>query len=208
MPRAPRVKARKTPSQERSRAMVDLLLQTTARVLTREGYDGTSTNKVALAAGVSVGSLYQYFPSKEALVAGLIDRHHAEMMAMFMSSVAAVVDAPVPVAARQLVQSVIEAHAVDPKLHRILTEQVPRVGKLAQLMEDLDTHAEGAVRAYLERHKDELRVKDLALATFVVVHAVETVTHRGVLLPRVEGPEAREHLVNEVVDLIVRYLAP
>lgn len=116
-------------------------------------------------------------------------------------------DAPLPVAARQLVRSVIEAHAVDPRLHRILTEQVPRVGRLAQLMSDLDTHASAAVRAYLERHRDALRVKDLELATFVVVHAVETVTHRGVLLPSTTSPEGLERLIDEVVDLVVRYLA-
>ena len=69
---------RKSASQQRSRLTVDALLEATARVLMKEGYDRTSTNKIAAVAGVSIGSLYQYFPSKEALVAAVIDRHAAE----------------------------------------------------------------------------------------------------------------------------------
>ena len=67
--------ARKIASQERSRATVEAILEATARILIREGFDKASTNRVAEVAGVSVGSLYQYFPSKDALVAALIARH-------------------------------------------------------------------------------------------------------------------------------------
>ena len=66
---------RKSASQERSRSTVDALLEATARVLVKEGYDRASTNRIAEVAGVSIGSLYQYFPNKEALVAAVIDRH-------------------------------------------------------------------------------------------------------------------------------------
>ena len=79
MPRRPRTTPRKKPRQERSVATVDAILDATARVLCTTGYDRASTNRIALAAGVSVGSLYQYFPSKEALVAALAARHMATM---------------------------------------------------------------------------------------------------------------------------------
>ena len=59
---------------------VNALLEATARILIREGFDKASTNRIAEVAGVSVGSLYQYFPGKEALVAALIDRHNQEVM--------------------------------------------------------------------------------------------------------------------------------
>jgi len=62
------------PQQQRSKALVDTLLEATARILERSGLEETSTNEIARVAGVSVGSLYQYFPSKEALVAALIER--------------------------------------------------------------------------------------------------------------------------------------
>jgi AcrR family transcriptional regulator len=70
---------RKAASQERSRVTVDALVEATARVLIKEGHDRAGTNRIAEAAGVSIGSLYQYFPSKEALVAAVIDRHTQEI---------------------------------------------------------------------------------------------------------------------------------
>ena len=72
MARRPQSAPRKTASQKRSRFTVEALLDATARILMKEGFDRASTNEIAATAGVSVGSLYQYFPSKEALVAVLI----------------------------------------------------------------------------------------------------------------------------------------
>jgi AcrR family transcriptional regulator len=81
----PRTNPRKLASQERSRLTVDALLEATARILMKDGYDRASTNRIADAAGVSIGSLYQYFPSKEPLVAAVIDRHSQGMMQVVRS---------------------------------------------------------------------------------------------------------------------------
>src|SRR5205085_6092034 len=94
MPRRPATSARKTATQERSKATVDTLLAATARVLVKEGYDRASTNKIADAAGVSIGSLYQYFPTKEALVAAVIRRHMGEMMDVLRASLVRVAAMP------------------------------------------------------------------------------------------------------------------
>ena len=80
MARKPATKPRKNASQERSRLTVDALIEATARILVREGFDKASTNRIAEVAGVSIGSLYQYYPSKEALVAAVIVRHNQEIM--------------------------------------------------------------------------------------------------------------------------------
>jgi len=72
MARRPLTNPRKHASQERSRATVDALIAATARILVREGFDKASTNHIADLAGVSIGSLYQYFPSKESLVAAAV----------------------------------------------------------------------------------------------------------------------------------------
>jgi AcrR family transcriptional regulator len=69
---------------------VDAILSATARILCGTGYDRASTNRIALAAGVSVGSLYQYFPSKEALVAALVERHTESMMSLVRHKLAEV----------------------------------------------------------------------------------------------------------------------
>ena len=204
MPTAPRTSPRKAPRQARSQATVDAILSATARVLSRDGYDHLSTNRVAELAGVSIGSLYQYFPNKESLVAALIDRHREKMMGILFARIAEVGNERIGVAARTIIEAMVEAHAADPKLHRILADQVPRVGRLKNLMEDVEVHAAAAVRAYLEAHRDELRVDDLDAAVFVVANAVEAITHRSAITHS-EIETAR--LTDATTDMVVRFLA-
>ncbi|MCA9490762.1 MAG: helix-turn-helix transcriptional regulator, partial [Myxococcales bacterium] len=78
---------RKSPRQQRSEQTVAVLLQATARVLVDTGWDRASTNRIARAAGVSVGSLYQYFPNKESLVLALARQHAEEVVAMLAAHV-------------------------------------------------------------------------------------------------------------------------
>jgi AcrR family transcriptional regulator len=201
--RRPVTVPRKNASQERSRATVDTLLAATARVLVKEGYDHASTNKIALAAGVSIGSLYQYFPTKEALVAAVIERHIGEMMDIVRASLIRVAPLPLREAARELVRVMIEAHRIEPRLHRVLVEQIPRVGNMEQI-ERVDEEAITLVRAYLEAHRDEVGVDDLDMAAFLAVSSVEAMTHVAVL----RRPELLDdpRFVDEVTALVVRYV--
>jgi AcrR family transcriptional regulator len=186
--------------------MVDALLAATARVLVKEGYDRASTNKIAEAAGVSVGSLYQYYPSKEALVAAVIDRHTGEMMGLVREALARVTSLPLAEAARELVKVMMDAHRIEPKLHRVLVEQIPRVGNL-EAIESLDTEACALVRAYLEAHRDEIKVANLDVAAFVAVTSVEALTHAAVLRRPATLDDANiGAFVDEVAALVVRYL--
>jgi AcrR family transcriptional regulator len=203
MARRPLTTPRKDATQERSRATVDALLAATARVLVREGYDRASTNKIAHAAGVSVGSLYQYFPGKEALVAAVIHHHIGEIMDLVRASLVRVATLPLADAARELVSVMIDAHRIEPKLHRVIVEQIPRVGDLEHI-EKVDDEAIALVRAYLESRKAEIAVADLDLAAFVAVTSVMALTHAAVL----RRPSLLEdgRFVDEVASLVVRYL--
>lgn len=207
MARRPLTKPRKHASQERSRATVDALVQATARILVKEGFDHASTNRIAEVAGVSVGSLYQYFPGKESLVAAVIERHRQEIMHTLRAELAEVMTQPVKQAVRSLVAVAVKAHRVDPKLHRVLAEQIPRVGKLEKL-ETFDRENYTLFRTYLERHQDELRVDDLELASFVCVTSIEALTHNAVLhYSQMLSDEAMETLIDEAARLVVGYLA-
>jgi AcrR family transcriptional regulator len=150
--RAVRTVPRKKPRQERSQQTVDVILQAAARVLVRDGFDRTSTNRIAEEAGVSIGSLYQYFPSKEALVAALVERHTDEMLGKLEASLPELVALPLAQAARQVVELMLAAHAVDPKLHQVFVEQVPRVGRLDRLHE-VERQTMALVRAWLDLHR-------------------------------------------------------
>jgi AcrR family transcriptional regulator len=198
---------RKSASQKRSRAMVETLLDATARVLTREGYDRASTNRIAETAGVSVGSLYQYFPNKEALVAALVARHNRELLELVRDAVKKVASFDLATAMRELVRAAVDAHLVDPALHRIFAEQVPRMGQLAKI-ESLQQEAFLLMRSYLEERRDEISVGDLDAATKICVTTVEALTHEFVI----NKPDAlagdRDRFIDEVTRLIVGYLTP
>ena len=207
MARRPLTNPRKDASQGRSRATVDALVEATARILVREGFDKASTNRIAAKAGVSVGSLYQYFPSKEALVAAVMERHNKELMQFVRGKLAAVGSLPLERAVRELVAAAIEAHRIDPKLHRVLAEQIPRTGKLEHI-ETFNRENYALFRAYLEAHSDEFRAIDLALAAFVCVTTIEALTHNAVLhhSAMLSNDAAMGELVDEATRLIVRYL--
>jgi len=203
--RRPLTKPRKEGSQERSRATVDALVEATARILVREGFDKASTNRIAAVAGVSVGSLYQYFPSKEALVAAVIERHQQEIMQVVRGELAEAANQPIEQGVRTLVAVAVKAHRVDPKLHRVLAEQIPRVGRLEK-METFNRENYALFRAYLERHREEIRAADLALAAFVCVTSIEALTHTAVLHHEIVSDEATEALIDEATRLVVGYL--
>jgi AcrR family transcriptional regulator len=194
---------RKAPQQARSLATVDAILTATARVLVKHGYDHASTNRVAEEAGVSVGSLYQYFPTKEALVAALIDRHMTEMTALIETNIDVLRDAPLPVATRALVKLMLKAHAQNPKLHKIFAEQVPRVGRMSRFY-DIERQIGERIRAYLEGHERELRIQNLDMSLFIVVSVVEALTHMTVVDH--PGRFDEEELLDEITTLVVRYV--
>jgi len=206
MPPRTRTVPRKMPKQQRSKETVDVILAATARVLVKEGFDRASTNRIADAAGVSIGSLYQYFPSKEALVAALVERHIETMSEALEAQMAALAHAPVAEVVRRMVVLMLEAHAVEPELHRVLNEQVPRVGRLHRVHE-VEARMQRLGRVYFEARRAELRPGlDLDTAAFVVVQTIEALTHGAMI--HAETAPTREALVEEVTTLVLRYLQP
>ena len=200
-----RVNPRKSASQERSRLTVQAILDATARILVREGFDKASTNRIAEVAGVSIGSLYQYFPSKEAIVAALIDRHNQKVMRAVQGELAEAVDLPLNDGVRRLVALAVRAHRIDPKLHRALTEQIPRVERL----ENVETFSQqncALFAAYLERRRSEIRVEDLELASFICVTSIEALTHTAVLHRKMLADGEVESLIEATTRLIFGYL--
>jgi AcrR family transcriptional regulator len=154
---------------------------------------------------VSIGSLYQYFPSKEALVAALIDTHVNDMLGVLRATLVRVVDAPLEVAVRETVRSVVRAHALDPRLHRAIAEGVPKAGKRASV-HDVERAAATSLLPYLVARKSELlpqRRTNLELTVFVLVQSVEGVVHAAVIG---DLPFQEDDLVDELTDLSLRYL--
>jgi AcrR family transcriptional regulator len=205
MPARPRTTPRKTPRQDRSKATVDAILDATARVLLRHGYDRASTNRVATEAGVSIGSLYQYFPSKEALVAAVIERHSERSCAGLQEKMQEVAAEPIPVVVRELVSALIQAKQVEPKLHKVLIEQIPRVGRLSRVKE-MEARVGEMLRVFFEARRAEIRPANLDAAVFTLVTLGVALSH-GIAIDRPEHLSERE-LVDEFTEIVCRYLIP
>jgi AcrR family transcriptional regulator len=154
---------------------------------------------------VSVGSLYQYFPSKEALVAALIDRHNRQVMQAIQGELAEALKLSMEEAVRRLVSIAVKAHRVDPKLHRALTEQIPRVGRLENV-EFFNRQYYALFENYLKSRRGELSVTDLGLAAFVCVTSIEALTHTAVLHRKMVSAEEVDALIEQGTRLVVGYL--
>lgn len=115
---------RKLASQERTKITVEAILDAAAHVSVHEGYARTSTNRIAVAAGVSIVSLHQYFPNKEPLVA----RHKREILAILENAIQECALEDLNSAMSELIRAMIAVQTVDPSLHCILKEEVPRIG--------------------------------------------------------------------------------
>jgi len=179
-------------------------LSATKRVLVRDGYEKTTTNRVAEVAGVSIGSLYQYFPSKEALVSALVDRHMATMLNVLASTYATSSEnASIEETVRTVIHAAFAAHRVNPKLHRVILEQMQRLGSLDRI-DAFEAQAQQLVEAFLTNHAHQIRRKNIKLAARAALLAVRGTTLWTVLrTPDQLGDTA---FIDEISDMITRYL--
>ena len=173
----PLQKPRKLPKQERSQATVSAILIATTRILTEEGYDKFNTNRVAELAGVSVGSLYQYFPNKAALLYALGEHHANEMAELAQHHLEDLGDRSILEVLQQIIKAVLAAYAVNPKLYRILHQQVPRSEEMRKLD---DARLEQMLYSFLALHRDQLRPKNLDITVFIVSHTIKALLYDAI----------------------------
>ncbi|MCP9967782.1 TetR/AcrR family transcriptional regulator [Actinomadura madurae] len=196
-----RLQPRRKPSQVRAELTRERILTAAAHVFTEYGYAAGTTNRIAERARISIGSLYQYFPNKDAILAELAVRHldrgtwtRADQFDLSAGSLEAAV--------RTLVRDAVDNHRDDPRLLRIMIEEVPLS---RELLDTIDRHEKtrvGQVRDLLARHPD-VRVRDLDTAADLIVTTVELNTHKIMARPQTTSVETFE---NELVDMVTRYL--
>ena len=126
MKTAEKALTRREPKQQRSLHTVNAVLEGVPLVAKRHGIRAITTNRIAEAAGVSIGSLYQYFPDKRAIFAALHDRHVDDVREVIERTTAACASAPLEEFARELVESLLNVHAEGAELHEIISSAVPQ----------------------------------------------------------------------------------
>lgn len=131
---------RKTPVQGRSRETVGYILKAAAQLFGELGYGGTTTNHVAERAGVSIGSVYQYFPNKEALLLALAERHLEDVRNEITAVLRMLREEGLAPEAffRTFIEAVVDFHRSEELLHRLFFQEAPNTKRLWKLVGTLE----------------------------------------------------------------------
>ena len=184
-------------------ATVQAILDATAHILVSEGYEALNTNVVAERAGVSIGSLYQYFPNKGALIAAVRQRHADQTRETLVSLAAQAIHLPLRQAVPCLIDAVMASHRIEPQLHQVLEREVPRQFQSWDVTEG-EVELRTLLQALLQPHQGQLIVSDLALASLVLVRMVDALVHAPLIQdPMGIDPKAIEQ---EISTVVLRYL--
>ena len=190
---------RRQPKQRRSQETVEAVLQAVVKILKRDGVDAVNTNRIAEVAGVSVGSVYQYFPDKRAIFLALHDRHADEIGRVIDRTVVEHAGENLEDLLRALIAALVDTHAPDPELFALLDVEVPHRTTSAQ---SLQTRLRNALRLALGARGDGRREVERTL--FVVAHMIDGLTHGAVLdRPKSLSLAAAK---DEIVKAVTAYL--
>jgi AcrR family transcriptional regulator len=193
---------RRQPQQRRARNTVESVLDAVVRILKREGVGAVTTNRIAEVAGVSIGSVYQYFPDKRAIFVALHARHVESIDRMVEAKLTEHATSPLATLLGAMVEAMIEAHEGDPELYELLYAEVPH---RAEGTKDFTVRLHGAFRLALAARAHELgRRRDLDAMVFVVTHMVDALSH-GAVLRRPAGMSLSA-AKKEAVRAILAYL--
>jgi AcrR family transcriptional regulator len=191
---------RKEPRQARSRATIDVILDAAAHILGQRGWIGLTTNNVAEAAGVSIGSVYQYFPNKLALIEAVRRRHFDDVLATLHAAVDQGTTRARRVAA--LVDGMIAVHSRYPAAHRVLLEESPRGTGSRDAHDLFETACQKAYQAIVGANARG--ATDTPIAAQVLAGALAGAVHEAARQGTLNLPGLRAELVHLVTSYLSR----
>lgn len=193
----------KAPQQARAKATVDAIVEATGQVLGRRSFKETTTAEVAARAGVSVGSLYQYFPDKQALIAAFIERRLAEDIELMERVAARSVGASPVTLLRIVTEEMVALYRRDRALYASVVEILPWAEETPELREGL-ARAVGLTAMHLRAHPEVHRGRDPELLALVIVHALRAALFRIVehQPERLDDPALAEILVGGTMGFL------
>ena len=195
-------KPRKLPRQARSRVSFDAVLGGCARVLERGGYEALTTNAVAAAAGVGIGTLYDFFPNRDAVLLALAEQRLARLQDEVRAGLEEATELDSQQALDVLIRRIVRTVAADRALYRVLLSE-PKLRSRPETRRALGSFFELA-RLSAERAKGRLALPDPPadawLVSRILAHAVLDIVWQG------RGELSRERLTTSLVRLAHRML--
>lgn len=176
--------ARRKPVQKRAQITVEAILDAAIKLLKRSGATSLTTNRIAETAGVSIGSVYQYFPDKRAIYLALHERHMAQVDGVMRRRISECAHTTLEELIGAMIDGMIEAHETDPELSVLLQSEIPhRAGGTV----DFSIRNLGIFREALAIHRKEFgRKTDLSMQTFIVINMIYSLGH-AIVLQRPSG---------------------
>jgi AcrR family transcriptional regulator len=169
---------RRKPRQRRARLAVESMLDAVVRIAKREGIHAITTNRIADVAGVSIGSVYQYFRDKRSIFISLHRRHIEEIDRLIEKTLLENAAAPLDDLLRAMVEAMIDAHTADPELHEMLFSQIPH---RAEGTKDFALRVHGAFRLAISSRARAINARELDRIVFVVTNMVDALCHAAAL---------------------------
>jgi AcrR family transcriptional regulator len=198
------VNPRKFPQQSRAKASVDPMIEASIQLLLDGGYERFTTARAAERAGVSVGSLYQYFPNKAALASAVIARCCDNFLIAFNAALSERHRVTLSDCVAAIVEVTLISHHLTPELHRVVFDLAPRIGVEAKTQYVSETTTR-AIEGMLRSHTDEISPDiDIPTAAVVIETLLSALAHR-----ELRGHPAHlggERLAREASRLITNYL--
>lgn len=184
---------------------MEQIIQAATQIFTERGYAGATTNHIAERAGVSIGSLYQYFPNKEAILATLATRH-IEIAGNLLVSLMAGLNLPETDLAellRLFIQSTLELHTGNPRLNYVILSEAVWSAEAMEQVHELEDQFIDQLALTLDTHR-QVSVKNSRHAAYILVHTIKNLAHEFVIHPPAGMSE--EAFVEEMVELVGGYL--
>jgi AcrR family transcriptional regulator len=197
-------KTARKPSQQRAVATVEAILEAAARILEREGITRSfGTNRIAREAGVSIGSLYEYFESKDAIIRTLCDRHVARVRALVDAAFEELREAPLDHAVDHFIDALFAIHEARPDLQRHLHREFPVRFGFEPFLET-DKYVQGKLIEWLDRRTPDADRAELATRAFIAIRAARAVTVHVFMeaLPEPEKGRVRESMKKVLVQTL------
>ena len=173
-PRKRVLEVRKAPGQARSKETVNVILEASARILESEGLRGFNTNSAAAKAGVSVGSLYLYFPNKDAILLALIERFEDAAQEAINEALRSARGRPLNPSLRLFVHALVGMHYSRPRLNRLLEAEEDRLGGGSS-----DFAFRPGLRDLLQEHKNEIAMSVAGATERVAMAVMRAVVDQG-----------------------------
>ncbi|MFZ5959219.1 TetR family transcriptional regulator [Pseudomonas knackmussii] len=196
--------SRRRPRQARALEKIELILEASRRILDRHGLEGFTTNHVAELAGVSVGTLYQYFPNKDRILDELARHELAQLTAGIMQALG---DRPAEAPGeriRTVIHAVVSAYGGRSGAHRALMQYLLTRGGGNPL-----PGLRGSIMAHLVARGvtgPDQQLRNLGEAqAFVLAHAVSGVLRALLEEPDAMAPARREGIEEALVQLVLGY---